>query len=295
MTKTRKSAVPALLLGTLLCALINLSLFAVEAGCPQKGKTQPGVLWCDDFETSSDMMNKHYFEFDDDGGDFRRVDYQSHSGKYALAARFQAGEVSAGHFMYNFGRNPIGSQGYRSRNFREIYWRFYVKLQAGFQGHPDKLTRAISYAGPNREQAMIAHLWASSRNRSTLLLDPASGIDKNSKLRTTTFNDFANLKWIGVKQGTTSLQPGRWYCIEAHVKLNQPGKSDGRFEFWIDDKPEALRTNLDWVNNWDKYGINSIFFSNYWNKGSPKEQERYLDDLVIATKKIGCMPHESQQ
>jgi hypothetical protein len=37
------------------------------------------------------------------------------------------------------------------------------------------------------------------------------------------------------------------------------------------------------------YAINAVFFENYWNDGSPREQERYFDDIVISTAPVGCL------
>ena len=68
-------------------------------------------------------------------------------------------------------------------------------------------------------------------------MDPASGIDTAGNLVSTTYNDFANLRWLGAKLGNTDLfsteNSGKWYCIEAHAKINTIGSNDGIFEFWI--------------------------------------------------------------
>ena len=34
--------------------------------------------------------------------------------------------------------------------------------------------------------------------------------------------------------------------------------------------------------------INAVFFENYWNAGSPLTQERYFDNIIISTSRIGC-------
>ena len=60
------------------------------------------------------------------------------------------------------------------------------------------------------------------------------------------------------------------------------------FELWIDGRAEASNTTLNWVGAYDDYGINVVFFENYWNAGSPKAQNRYLDNIVISTQRIGC-------
>jgi hypothetical protein len=99
--------------------------------------------------------------------------------------------------------------------------------------------------------------------------------------------------WLGHKSGITPIfGPGhdnRGYCIEAHVKLNDPGQSNGIQEFWIDGQLKASRKDLDFVRSYVVYGINAIFFENYWNSGSPTQQERYFDNIVVSTQRIGCL------
>jgi hypothetical protein len=63
--------------------------------------------------------------------------------------------------------------------------------------------------------------------------------------------------------------------------------SDGVFEFWVDGSLEARRDDLNWVGTWQNYGINAVFIENYWNNGSPADQQVFYDDLVISTKPIG--------
>ena len=107
------------------------------------------------------------------------------------------------------------------------------------------------------------------------------------------YNDFDHLQWLGNQDGTTPIfatdHSGIWYCIEAHVKLNDPGESNGVQEFWIDGNLEARRENLDFVGTYQDYALNAVFFENYWNNGSPVEQERYFDNIVVSTERIGCL------
>ena len=36
------------------------------------------------------------------------------------------------------------------------------------------------------------------------------------------------------------------------------------------------------------FRINTLFLENYWNDGSPQDQYRYFDNLVVSTQPIGC-------
>jgi len=165
----------------------------------------------------------------------------------------------------------------------------YLRNQAGWQGSPAKLSRAFIFAGSNWSQAMIAHLWSTG---DYLLIDPASGVE-NGNVVTTRYNDFDHLHWLGHQKGVTPLfatdNADKWFCIEAHVRLNDPGQSNGVQEFWINGNLETRRTGLNFVDTYSDYGINAVYLENYWNAGSPKLQERYFDSFVVSTKRIGCL------
>ena len=255
---------------------------------------QSGWIWCDDFE--QDRLAS-YFEYDNNAGDFARVAGVGNNGSTGMRVRWQPGEVGAGSLKLAFGRAP--SSYFRpvdagSANYREIYWRMYVKNQPGWTGGgADKLSRAMVFAGSNWAEAMVGHVWSGGSASSYLLIDPASGTDAAGTLRTTGYNDLANFRWLGAGQSQTPLfdaaHVGRWYCVEAHTRLNSAGLSDGLFELWIDNALEAQRSGLNWVGSYNAYGINAIFFENYWNAGSPVTQERYFDDIVVSTQRIGCL------
>jgi len=270
------------------------SIYAAEAFCPKGVSPDSGVIWCDSFEDEDlgpgGTVGENYYDFSpgSDPENMVRTNSEGIHGGHALKNHWNAGAGlnSTGSFMRTFGRNPANSLSHSTQDFDEIYWRIYVKLQDGFSGQPDKLTRATIFAKADWSQAIVAPLWAPS---GLLEVDPARGIDASSNLKTSGWNDQANLDFIGLDRSSNTLVPGIWHCIEAHVKLNTPGASDGEFEFWIDDNKQAGRSDLNWRYSWQDYGINTIMISNYWGATSPVEQSRYLDALVISTKRIGCL------
>jgi hypothetical protein len=174
-------------------------------------------------------------------------------------------------------------------SYQEIYWRIYVKHQHGWTGGgPAKLSRATSIVSGDWKQAMISHVWSSD---DALTLDPASGV-RGDRVVTTQYNDFDNLHWLGNRPASriklfSPEESGRWVCVEAHVKLNTPGKSDGVNQLWIDGRLEAERTGLDWRGSYTGHGINAVFLETYWNAGSPVSQSRWIDNFVISTNPIG--------
>jgi hypothetical protein len=233
-----------------------------------------------------------YFEYDDDSGDFVAIDGVGFNNGRGMRVLWQAAEAGAGGMKLAFGRNPSGYMDKGNRNtedFRDVYYRFYLKMQDGWQGNPEKLSRATVIAASDWSQAMIAHHW--NGGVYNLKVDPVSCVDASSQVVCIGYNDFANFEWLGGQGGTLpifdSSHDDIWYCIEAHVKLNDPGQANGIQEYWIDGVLDARADNLDFVTSYQDYGINAIFIENDWQAGSPQLQERYIDSFVVSTQPIG--------
>jgi hypothetical protein len=209
-----------------------------------------------------------------------------------MSARYDPGVEQSGYLWYNFGRNPAGSKTQTSTDFTEIYWRVWMKVQTGFQSNPQKFTRARVLARSDYTDAASGHVWQGSS--SNLALDPATGVASDgTTLMTSGYNDFAHYTWLGLAEGATqvydSSHQGRWQCIEAHIKLNTPGQSDGVFELWVDGNLDAQRTGLNWRGSFTAYGLNHVTLENWWNGGvAPKTEYRYFDDFMLSTRRIGC-------
>jgi hypothetical protein len=257
---------------------------------------RPEWIFCDDFET--DRL-RQYFEYTHPDSSFERADSVGVLGSAGMRVHFRKGQVDAGSLKVAFGRTPssyMRAADSGGTAYREIYWRMYVRNDSAWTGGGgDKLSRALSLASESWAEAMGAPVWSSGAalpGANYLAIDPFSGTDTNGTLRTTTYNDFPHLRWLGAVRGATPIfdqsHVGRWYCVEAHVRLNDAGQHNGTFELWIDDWLEARRGDLNWVGQFAGYGLNAVFFENYWNAGSPVAQNRYIDNLVISTRRIGC-------
>ena len=257
---------------------------------------QPGWIWCDDFEAN---RLSSYFEYDNSGGDFVPMSGLGVNSSTGMRVIYHPGQSSAGGMKVAFGttRDPyFKAVDAGTAKYREIYWRMYVKNQAGWTGGgADKLSRATIFAGSNWSQAAIGHVWSGASpgpDQDYLILDPASGTDAAGNLKTTAYNDFANLRWLGATEETTPLfnsaNVGQWHCVEARMKLNTAGQSDAVFELWVDGNLDARKSGFNWVGSYNTYGINAVFFENYWNEMSPVTQARYLDNIVVSTMPIGC-------
>ena len=258
-------------------------------------QARPEWIFCDDFETN---RLARYFEYSNPDSSFVRRDSVGVLGSAGMRVRFRKGQVDAGSLKLAFGRTPSAYMhpvDSGSTVYRDIYWRVYLRNDSAWTGGGgDKLSRAQVLTSPEWKQAMGAPVWSAKNlpDANYLVIDPYSGTDTDGTVVTTTYNDFPHLRWLGAARGVTPLfdqaHVGRWYCVEAHVHLNDPGQSNGTFELWIDDWLEARRTDLNWIGRFTAYGLNTVFFENYWNAGSPVTQRRYMDNIVVSTARIGC-------
>jgi hypothetical protein len=287
----------------LVCVLASVTCAGATPQQPQTRDTQPANecampkaewIWCDDFEQNRMAA---YFE-NDNSGAFSRAAGVGHDGSWGMRAHFGVGTISAGSLKLAFGRTP---QSYftavdaGTANYRELYWRFFLRNAPGWTGGGgDKLSRITVFASNSTwAQAMIAHVWSGSGSDSRyLVLDPASGTDVAGAVLTTTYNDFDHLRWLGARRGATAIfdptGAGTWHCIEAHVRLNDPGQSNGVFELWVNNALDASAPGLNWLGSYGGYGLNALFIENYWNAGSPAAQDRFVDRLVVSMQRIGC-------
>ncbi|GMV49155.1 MAG: hypothetical protein L6Q34_02840 [Nitrospira sp.] len=265
--------------------------------CVDWQRRHPEWLWCDDFER--DRLSQ-YFEYDQRHGRFVREAGIGVAHSMGMRAEYLPGDPHGGFLHLAFGKTPspyIRPVDAGTARYREIYWRFDLRLQPGWVGGgADKLTRATILSTDRFAQAAIGHLWSGARPDSDpdrLYLDPASGTDEFGRLKTTTYNDFPRLRWLGADGSRTALfdasHLGRWLCIEVHMKLNSRDADDGVLEFWVDDRLEAQRTGLNWIGAYDDYGINAVYLEQYWTSVPFSQvQQRYWDNFVVSTARIGC-------
>ncbi len=265
--------------------------------CADRESRHPEWIWCDDFEI--DRLS-HYFEYDIRHGRFVREAGAGVGASTGMRAEFLPGDPHAGSLHLAFGKTPseyMKPVDAGTAKYRDIYWRFDLRLQPGWTGGgADKLTRATILSTDRFAQAAIGHLWSGGPPGSDperLYLDPASGTDDSGLLRTTTYNDFPRLRWLGAAGGETALfspaNIGKWFCIEIHMKLNHGEANDGVFEYWIDGQLEAQRTDVNWIGRYDEYGINAVYLEQYWTSVPFSQvQQRYFDNFVVSTARIGC-------
>ena len=279
---------------TLTFVMLGMRANAASLECQDWQAAHPTWLWCDDFESDSDL-DTNYFEVNRAGGLLGVSSEASFGGDNALRSEWVPGGSEFGNVKLSFGRTPVSPQLTPDVDYDEIYWRFYTATDNRWSGPANKTSRITMFTQSNWSQGMIGHLWMGTDDSLALSIDPASGIGaalSDSTVITQGYNDFSNLRWLGLRTGATEIFAAnfreQWVCVETRVRLNTPGNSDGVFEFWIDGELEASRTDLNWRSSFDGYGLNAIFLENYRGGGPNQRQARFFDNFVVSTDRIGC-------
>ncbi len=270
------------------------------------------MLFCDAFDDGVPIQEK-WNGYNSGGGAFIPVPDVGVGGSSAMRMRYELGLVSGGRFSIALGKLPPFYRG-EGENwkhiispdtiFRELYWREYIRLEAGWQGIPRKQSRARvliqpapSDAAPHRT-AFQAHLWpdvnpSNAHADGVLFFNNTRGIDEEGNI-TDIGNNTDTSVWLPRTHSSTVIfkahpEQGEWICVEGHIKLNDPGTSNGVEEIWIDGRLEGQRADQNHVGTYTEYGLNQVVFDNYWNRGAPGENVLYRDNIVVSTERIGCL------
>ncbi len=267
----------------------------------------PDWEWCDDFEQD---RQDAYFEFESGDGVFVRRDSVGWHGSYGMAATFRPGRTGAGFLRVAFGRVPsplffprgradstwtdtfprVGTDSAAVRH-REIWWRFYVRYGPGWPSGGNRMSAATIFSSRMKAQAMVGFVWSpgTGSRAGVPAIDPATGLDASGTVRTTRYEDFARLRFLGSATGSPALTNGEWHCVEAHAKLNTAGARNAVFELFVDSVKVAERRDFDWVGRYTQYGINGVVLDNLWpERTSAQELTRWFDNLVVSRSRVFC-------
>lgn len=97
-----------------------------------------------------------------------------------------------------------------------------------------------------------------------------------------------HLYWPGA-----SLRPGRWQCVEGHVKLNTPGQSNGLVEGWLDGTKRFTMSGLVFRRQTEpSIGIREMWLNVYFGGDwpTPVPLDLTIDQVVVSTEgRVGCL------
>ncbi len=243
-----------------------LVVMASSVGIAQIRADAADRIWSDGFEDNQPLTAK-YEDVGSLGLSVTTAD--AFTGAHALEQHYDQGQVDAGWVC------KVNNAGFPDH----VFVRWYHKFEEGFEGFPPKMARVRYRQRYGNWQSVFAvHFWIENGE---VVADVYA---RNS-------SQANSVGWLPIAHSgfffNTPENVGRWIRFEMEIKLNTPGQADGLYRFWADDELIIERTGVDLRGNTqDK--INEIMLDGYWNGGSPKAQNRYYDDFVIATSRIGA-------
>ncbi len=280
-------------------------LSALDSGCQGSGAAAPDLLLCDDFEQPNAVA---------------RWDVGSRGGAWPSTSFVRCGDgigfgdrcaAWSNHLLFDRSWGFWGYDAWRPiAPKRELYirWYQYVSDPYAWGGLEDKSvllhdedTTLTAYVGTSRN-----HLPA-ERNSGPGMPFVANYQDLDwdeTGQRFTRVNRFQN-------QGNNiTLQPGRWYLFEWHVRLNTAGAADGSTRLWIDDasRPIARQTlrmhydDMRWLRDGDAGKHFDFLRLTVYNQRCDAEPNRCppngpaklaqfhrWDRIVVSTRPVGPM------
>jgi hypothetical protein len=91
----------------------------------------------------------------------------------------------------------------------------------------------------------------------------------------------------------TSLQQGRWYCIEGRVRLNTPGQNNGVLEGWVNGQKRFSQTGIQFRRSGEqdiriRHMWHNVYFGGDWP--TPNRLSLIIDQAAVSAKgRIGCV------
>ncbi|MBL8941780.1 MAG: hypothetical protein JNK45_01480 [Myxococcales bacterium] len=257
-------------------------------GCP--GNAPASWISCENFDAIDDAPNQ-IAQWDEMGDGFGVEPDGDDPTDLALRITLQPSMVFGGWVSLRWGNGPDGpgvdSPG---EDFDEVWVRYSLRTDDDWPGYEiGDVGEIIAANGPNWAIATETAIRGDAAGRLrplgwTCIFDGALACNGSND-----WNGALQLIWQ--EQGPSTIfgadSAGQTRCLEAHMRLNTPGASDGEAHVWIDGVEEIATTGVDFRGTWTDYGLNALRFTNYINP-PPSPLNFWVDDVVVATERIGC-------
>ncbi len=199
------------------------------------------------------------------------------------------------------------------KEFDEVYYRYYLKLGPDFRDAPrcdgGKFPGFVSEISGGLVHSVTGKNGWSLRGGYDINCDRNNPIYPRVALHTYAYDmskpdgQFGQT-WAWTGRGDLGLvELDRWVCIEQRLKVNTPGKKDGILQVWIDGKLAHERLDVE-LRGSPPYepekavtlGISEAANHTHHGGGhtAGKWMSVYMDQLVAATERVGCMAEDPQ-
>jgi hypothetical protein len=260
----------------------------------------PGVFFSEDFESNTfTTFNSAWYNTMADNPNYSIQSDNVANGVYTLKFDYHQNEDADSDFAtQHFGdstKTPVYSEG-AGNTYDELYLQYKVYYSPGFDfssgnnkqfiiGTEDGARHANACCNP-----WVAH-YVTLAARSDGIFDA----EANNK-------QGASGQWVDLSPNLNgynntnsyAIETGRWYTVEAHIRLNDANQTNGVFEQWIDGEKITERRNITYripINGYFgtdfNHGINFLMLSNYINNPASQDQSSYYDDIKLSTSYIG--------
>jgi hypothetical protein len=214
---------------------------------------------------------------------------------------------------YNGGYNVCASylSSYFTRSVPEVYFRWYAKWSSNYVWSTGQKFAGLYYNSPSLAGLNIGN--QSNCAPPQFLFYFNVGIIPSGTLCTAsgspgTFGSYVLKQTLNEPAVVWNATGSQWYCIEAHVKLNNPGTAaNGTAELWINNVLTISRSDLNIVANLSEVtnrNIDQLNFYARWECGNGEQadggcytepryshpiQQRWIDNVVVGTQRVGCL------
>jgi hypothetical protein len=178
-----------------------------------------------------------------------------------------------------------------TETFEEVWVRLHMRLEDGWDvGGPGDIIEV------NSVTTGFAHVMSASidapSGTPTVRARARTCVTGGVNIECDGYQDWETLQELGNDPGETPLfdgaASGEWHCLVLHVRLNDPGASNGSIDVELDGEPESALEDLDLRGEVAGVGLNAIQLSAYWDGGPSEPVERYLDEIVVSDSPLGC-------
>jgi hypothetical protein len=179
----------------------------------------------------------------------------------------------------------------------EAYFRYYLRLGPEWVDSPDT-GKLPGFAGTYNRAGWGGRGWngmqgwsaRGSFSKSLPAPHPANGLLPLGSYvyHSKSASPYGDVFVWGGSNGVAMIKPGRWVCIEQHIRLNAPGREDGVLRVWVDGQPVFARRNLR-LRDTPAVGIENVWFDLYMGGQQPalRDMGIQIAHVVVASRYIG--------
>lgn len=222
----------------------------------------------EDFESDTWVSDRGWYDM----GTPNVTTAQSVSGNRSLAYSFNQGELTDSNF---------GGMRLSLPESDSIYLSYNRMYQNGWDWGPrHDLHDFYVFADADRFQTptdtkLTAYFEVSEGMADTIL--------RAAQQPNSPYND----GWYHETAPQVVFESGVWHNIEAMVKMNDPGQSNGEMRMWVDGVLQVERTGLLLRAAGDEdIMFNQLFFGPYFISGSGQDQTFFTDDIIVSSEPI---------